>query len=690
MDENILDEMDLPLSNKNEDIETISKNRLRPLFDVVRYEIRSEDLRDKGIDLQIELKKANKYTNFRFAVQLKATDTPKTNQDGSISLQVATSNINYLLNNPMPAYYILYAKTSDTFYFENLNDFAKSLSFKNPDWQKQKTHVIRFTKKLTEDAIAGIYNDTLQKGKFHRHVNEKLIQQSALIKEGDKILVDENLNVTGDTEIRNLIETSGFLLINEGRWKDVILLHKKGSGSIGSTGKYNLILGEAYYYNGNLIDSLSYLKKAEKLQAELPPVLLSHLEYFLISVKYSLGLVSDAEYKKRMSELEDADNIGLYIRIDNAKYEYYHATAEEPEQAHVLLKKLIQSVSEILDHPKADHGLRFFAECELMLIKGSKINWDYVQEVLRINAVESITGQPQKEMRLRVILWFYEANSVWVKKVGDLQRDILAHRNYFYYFNAVINEVKVFYETAVLLSNISFETPLSDVRPPKIADQDVYFTGLLDKVSNALKFYRHIGHIENEIVSLCLEYEIKHYLQKYPESSAILSEVERLIDTYELSDKKRRIKHLKNGGTVHEAFRLLLGRSAAEANEIKMEYDSMIKEMTEMDLEDRKQNRSDTNYMHIHLFPIGFFQFPENSKDKVYDILGIKNLDLKNHFDHLFTFIIPVVNIHYSEITEEGPRDGNMADQGIKNWRNIYRIRKAFFDNMFFRDESIP
>src|SRR5882724_10310058 len=110
MDESILDEMDLPLSNPNEELETISKQLLMPLFDASRFEIRPEDVRDKGIDLHIELKTPTKHSNFRLVIQLKATDSKKANADGTISLQIQRSNLNYLLNNPGPAYYILYFK----------------------------------------------------------------------------------------------------------------------------------------------------------------------------------------------------------------------------------------------------------------------------------------------------------------------------------------------------------------------------------------------------------------------------------------------------------------------------------------------------------------------------------------------------------------------------------------------------
>src|SRR5665647_375692 len=183
IDDNILDEMNLPLASSNEDLETISNNHLKPLFDVTKFEIRSENLRDKGIDFHIEIKRENAkkkitYLNFHFAIQLKATDSKEVNKDGSISLQLYTSNINYLLNNPMPAFYVLYFQSTNTFYYESINDFAKTLYEKDANWNAQASHVLRFDKKLDASGLEEMYQLTLKKGKFQRTINEKSVIQS--------------------------------------------------------------------------------------------------------------------------------------------------------------------------------------------------------------------------------------------------------------------------------------------------------------------------------------------------------------------------------------------------------------------------------------------------------------------------------------------------------------------------------
>src|SRR6267142_1412156 len=98
----------LPKSSSQETLETISRNKLAAILNPSLFELRFENQRDKGIDLTVELKQNNYYTNFRFAVQLKSTASSKLKKDESISFPIKISNLNYLLNFGMPAYYILY------------------------------------------------------------------------------------------------------------------------------------------------------------------------------------------------------------------------------------------------------------------------------------------------------------------------------------------------------------------------------------------------------------------------------------------------------------------------------------------------------------------------------------------------------------------------------------------------------
>jgi len=682
-DENILDEMDLPLANSNEDLETISKNHFYPLLDVSRFEIRSEDFRDKGIDLHIEIKKANRYTNFRFVVQLKATDSKLANKDGSISLQIYTSNINYLLNNSMPAYYVLYLKNTNTFYYENLNLFVTELADENLDWHTQGTHTLRFKKILTKEAIRQIYNETLKKGQFHRKVNEKLIRKSASLFPTDKILLDAELNVSSDSEMRNLVENIGFVLINEGRWMEIIMVHKKGSGNIAITAKYNLVLGVASYYSGNLLDALSFLKSASKLKGELSPEMENHLAYFYASTKNSLGLISEEDYKSQMKLLEDSDNVGLYIKLEKSKENYFTSLSKDSEDK---FEQLIADINDIINDPNADDGIKLNAKCELILLEGSKNNWDYVKSIATINAIEAITG-PNQQLRLESANKFIASNSLWFKSVQDLKERALNIKNNFHYFNTVLNEVKIIYERQVFLKYVSIDQQIPGHGSPEMPDIAPIFSDILNKVEQALKYYRQVGHVENEVVALSAKYEIQHYLNDFPGADITFTEAENLIENYELTDKKRRLDYLKHKGTTHQRFKAWIDGIFEEGKKKKEEYETLVAEMQDMDDKERKTRVKMNNCLSIQLFPIGYFSFPKEKIRRVYEILNIKSSSAKKGFDSVFNITMPIANIFYDEIVQEGPLDGNLADKGIESWRNIYRIRKAFYKNKFYRNE---
>jgi len=215
------------------------------------------------------------------------------------------------------------------------------------------------------------------------------------------------------------------------------------------------------------------------------------------------------------------------------------------------------------------------------------------------------------------------------------------------------------------------------------------FVDLLEKIERVLYYFRQVGHIENEIVALSAKYEIQHYLNDLPNANITLSEADNLIESYELTDKKRRMEHLKNEGTTHQKFKEWIDGVFEVAEKKQNEFKGLVDDMTRMDEEERKEKVPEQDYLNIHLLPIGYFKFPRSDKSKVYKILNIKSDSVMEQFDTMFNFAIPTANIFYDKIFQEGPMNGKLADRGIKSWRNIYRIRQAFFENKFFRNELI-
>lgn len=681
IDEKILDEMNLPWASSNETLETISNNYFRPIFNPEHFLIRPETERDKGIDHHIEIKKGNRFLNFRFVIQLKATDSKEANKDGSISLQLDTGNINYLLNNPMPAFYVLYFKQTNTFYYENINDFAKSLYEKDSNWNTQPSHVLRFSKLFNAAAIEEIYHLTLKKGKFQRTINEKVVAQSVAVNTGDKILIDADLNVTDDAEIRSLIEAIGLEIINEGKWKDVISVHKKASGNVATSSKYNLVLGIANYYSGNLMDALSFFRTATNLKSELTEDLRNHLLFFDTTVKYSIGLISNEKYERKMKQLENADNVGLYIKLEKAKRNYIESLNINSKDRY---EKFVADITAIINNPKANDSVKLNAKCELILFEGYKNNMEYVKSVSMINALEEEIG-PNARMRADAAKRFISANESWFKNVQQLKEEANNTKNYFAYYNAIINEVKVTYEFEVYTETVFIVQKLPGVPKPEIPDKMPMFDRMLEKISKAVSYFYHIAHIENTVAALSTKYEVLHYLNRVEDATKVLNDLEAIIEAYDLTEQGRKFEMLKNNGTTHQQFKIWMDKIFGEADSKKKEFEAMRNEMMQMDEEERKvSNKRKGNNLHIRLFPIGYFQFPSKKKQSVYEILRVTEEARKN-FDQMFKEVIPVANIFYNPVSQEGFVDGNLADRGVDCWRNIHRIRKAFFENKFRR-----
>jgi len=674
--------MDLPLANPKEELETISRNSFNLLFDVSQFEIRPEDYKDKGIDHFIELKKNSKYTNFRFVIQLKATDTKEANKDGSISLQIHTSNINYLLNGANSAYYVLFLKAKNQFLYENLNDFVQRLFQENNEWSKQESHVLRFSKVLDQKSIEGIYAATLKKGLFQKEINERLLLRSASLDVKDRILVDPDMKVSDDAEIRTLVEGIGLELINEGRWKEVIFVHKKASGNVASTAMYNLVLGIANYYMGDYLEALSFLKNAKLLKQDLSEELTNHLEYFEVIIKYSLGLITDSDFEKVTKKLEDTKTVGLYIKVEKAK-ERYGATPVTNSQDQY--EQFVQDIEEVLNDPNANNNVKLIARCELILYEGFKNNMDYVRGVSMINALEIQVG-PNVQMRVEAAKLFVASNKAWVQNIQALKQDAHDAKNYFAYYLALLNEVKVTYEFEVYISMVSIDEEIPGMPKPEEPDHKPIFERIIKILDEAYKFYKQMGHVANLCAVLSSRYEVQHFLKETKKAKKTLGELTSLIDNYEMKDLKRSLVHLKNQGTTHEAFRIFLDNTRSDSDKVREEYEQMIKEMTELDTQEMKGDKKRQESYMIQLLPIGYFQFPRNKKERAYEILGIEDKGAQRQFDSFFEkSITPIANIFYNPITQEGPVDGKLADRGIECWRNVHRIRKAFAKEKFYR-----
>ncbi|MFD2943318.1 DUF4365 domain-containing protein [Flavobacterium notoginsengisoli] len=681
--DDFFNEMQLPFANAKEELESLSGDLFKALFDIKRFEIRPEIDKDKGVDFHVELKietpdGRSVHTNFRFAVQLKATEAIEQNLDGSYSKQIDLSNVNYLFNNGMPAYYVLCHLPSKTFYYENVSDFLRAIEAKENTGKTQQSYSLRFEKHLDSHAIDNIYSEVLKKGKFHRYINEKMTLRPSAGHTEDKISFDVNLNITDDADVRNNIEVVGLSLINKAQWKTVIAYHKKASGNVASSSFYNLILGLAYYYDGNMYDALKYLKDAYRLKSELSADMNNHLEYFYAAARYFFGMIEEDEFTAMMDKLESDMNIGLYVKLENAKSEYQK---NRHPDAFLIFKR---SVEQIMQSPDANEHIVINARREILFYEGIQNNMDFVKNCCHVFAYEDVTLD--KSTRLEFVTGIVKLHTGWLRQVTDLHNDAVAVQDYFSFHNSILVEVRIRYQ---FLCNfkILFDTQeklISELSGEMKEQLEI----LLDKISKSVSYFAEVGHIENQAVAISFQYEILHFTDDFVKASSVLDELKRIVDIYESRDLKKKFEHLKNRGTQHETFIDFISesrqRGSRNAEILKKNAEEMQK-MDEDEISCLAYKRNET--YGIHLFPIGYFRFPRTEVENVLEVLNVEEHG-KESFRQLFGIAQPVVNILNETVKCEGYGNGKEDDLGFVSWQNIYRIRKYFYENKFYRTGS--
>lgn len=674
-----VDDILLPQASPNQDQEALSRKKFELLFDEERFELHPTII-DNGIDYRIEIKKGTNKLGFWFNFQLKSKEELKVNQDGSRSKTLETSNIEYLLNGGHPAYYGFYIKEEDEFYYRHLNPILRELVEKPKDWEDQPTHTLRFTEKVDKTAVDAIYDMALQHGKMLRKVNAQNAMRLPTANPDDKILIDGNLTVTTDLEVIQAIETIGIHLSNTGNWKGILAIHRRGSSSGTRSSIYNLVIAIAQYNTGSIAAALPFIRSAYKAKESLPPALQGTLTYFDAVIRHTLGILSEADFDDALATIPATDEIALYVELGSLKKQYALDLEADQERAYSTFSA---GVEQLKQSPGASENLVLMAECELILLEGSRNNMNLVREISMINALESSIG-PNMELRARAVRNMVSNNNAWHDRVAKLLETALASKNLFAYYNGIVNRAKVNHEFDVFTSLIHVNQTLVAENNPPGRDRDAFYSHMVQTIDEACAFFERVGHVENLIVGLSIKYEVLHYLGHGVEE--VLGQMDSLVEDNDLTDQARRLEHLRNGGTTHQSFKNLVDSSLKPAEEQRSEHEMLVKAMTSMDDQERTIKPDFSQYTNIDLFPIGIFMVPRNQTEEALDLIVAQDESVRERFRSMWGMgVIPIANILTNVVAQEGYGAGRYADSGIESWRRVHSVRKAFFEKGFYR-----
>lgn len=542
------EDADLPKVNPNENLETVSEYHLLSLFPVEKFQIRAEKDRDKGIDFHIELKKELShghlgYTNYHFAIQLKASNTIQQSDDGSYGLQLSTSNINYLLNNPMPAYYIFYHHPTKAFFYENVKNFVLQLQNKNPEWHKQKTHKIYFIKRLDQEAIQHIYDETFAHGDTLKHINQ-FLNPLETRNGSDRLNIDADLEVYSVAQNIEFIDQFGADLVNNNRFNTVIEVEKRSWPRDSATPRFYLFCGIAYYQRGNLFKALELLNDAKKLSAEFDPQGKAIIEHTILSARYLLDMITKDDFDFQMEKINSLVDAGSFFQIEKA-YETLSLNRAQPAAAigqyYDTMKKIIENEKSAFVRIVAYNKIM---EAEsLILLHDLAMNFTFFM------------GRAERPFKSRAYLEWQQLE----RKFLDRLNAIAAYANKCGYHMGgaylTLVSIKWNYEKAIHIHylgcwnkrNFDLYQPVNGL----IVQMLEKLCGSLDQLS---QLYKTNDYIENMISSMILKFQIQHFSEKYEEANQTKDKILRDIDSHGFQGLKKEYDPIFTNGTAHERF----------------------------------------------------------------------------------------------------------------------------------------
>ncbi|MGZ3751906.1 MAG: DUF4365 domain-containing protein [Mucilaginibacter sp.] len=545
----------LPRSSRQETLETNSRNKLALMFDVELFELRPEHLRDKGIDIIGEIKHNGANTNFRFALQLKSTESAKKQKDGSISYPIEISNLNYLLNFGLPSYYILYDSLLDHFYIISVGQVYRELQQKYRPDQLPKTYKVKFKQLLDQPQLNAIYKETFETGTLLKKLNARLNYSSGNVPRPSGLVIDELQDVYSYEQNIEFIEQFGIELLNRHRFLQVVEIEQRTHPRIKASARFNMICGIAYYHQANLFRAIELLKLAVGEMDSLHPEESNMLSYTLLHAKYLLGLLDEQAFRQEKARLVSNEHAGTSLQLENLTDQFFES--EERDHGRRIKMFYEEAMRVIAQHPDF-HQIRIVAYAKIMNLEATLL----LHELAK-NALHTL-GRKVDVYRDALTEEWINFDQQFLGQLKKLNDYALKHQNFLAISNLMMEQIewqfrKIYHYHAFN----NWVKELQGFRAIVSADNRTHLLKLMDDVDKITENYDRLQHRENQFNSLRTRYEILHFLRDQGAMAKCIVEMEKLINTYDLNVLRKSFDKMQEGDMRHQKFFLDMAKRRA-------------------------------------------------------------------------------------------------------------------------------
>jgi len=486
----------LPESSRSQELEEQSLAAFRSALPVNAFRLRDERIIDAGVDASLELLIDGHYTNMRAQIQIKSTDQEEFNTDGSFSLSVKTSNLNYLLNGTSPLY-ILYIAPRNEIRYAWAHDEYRRISDENPNWKEQGTITIRFAETLNEQTLEQIHERIRKDTQVSHEIYDRLSRVSS----NEQLIISlnpENLIIKDSHEINNTLNSSGLAIVSAGYALQIIGMVNLMSSHAIATPRIQLVKGFAEFTLSKFRTALDSLGEANMQREKLTKEDQQFLDYLLNITEFRGGIISRDEYSKR-NDIISKDASGQFA-LDAQLDKLYNSQLYENdiESAAKIVLNLRKFVDEILLKPDIDDVFKLRSRVILIDAEGQIAARDFLRKMQRLRLRSMI----DKNVDFNSII---ESDSQrwinWGKEIQQILTEVQKHGHPLLMGDVMLTWVKiqvVRLMNARILENMSIPYSVADSRCKE----------LLSDIEKTIHIYVQAGQLESEIRAKLIMAEI--------------------------------------------------------------------------------------------------------------------------------------------------------------------------------------
>lgn len=337
-------------------LQTKSFHVLRDRLPVERFIIRDERFEDYGVDLTLEIRAGTHATNCRAQVQLKGRSDCEPNADGSFSLSVGVTNLNYLLNGPCPLY-VLYRPETGEMLFAYAADEVRRIAAAAPDWKDAKSVTLRLREHLDGDALGVLADRIVEEARRHRAIRETLgVFAPGTSRRLEVTSAERGTKVLGPQEASTILRRDGVALVAAGFSTRVLeLVALIPSAEVHESGRLLLVRGYAELNNHRYLAASGSLREAKVHADELDPVDASFLDLLLISAEHAFGELPADDFQRRCAAWRTGAPEYLGVQYDLARLwsRRVQVGATQAEQFQAELSEVLERMIALPNAPPA-------------------------------------------------------------------------------------------------------------------------------------------------------------------------------------------------------------------------------------------------------------------------------------------------------------------------------------------------